>query len=123
MYSDQPTMPSSVVILRNELTRQPASQCRSSTLTIFIGNLLDKCRSRYQRGTDRPRFHRMPDEGASGFFTCRTANAGRRRAPAVPGDHNEGQFGALSESFTPPRTTGTRNLLKLTALSCRAAVL
>src|SRR5215510_3159059 len=37
MYSDQPVMPSSVVILRNELTRQPASQCRSSTLTIFIG--------------------------------------------------------------------------------------
>src|SRR5215472_12328211 len=41
MYSDQPTIPSSVVILRNELTRQPASQCRSSTLTIFIGILLD----------------------------------------------------------------------------------
>src|SRR4029077_11071471 len=41
MYSDQPTIPSSVVILRNELTRQPASQCRSSTLTIFIGTLLD----------------------------------------------------------------------------------
>src|SRR5438309_3926136 len=37
MYSDQPTIPSSVVILRNELTRQPASQCRSSILTIFIG--------------------------------------------------------------------------------------
>src|SRR5436853_6417690 len=36
MYSDQPTIPSSVVILRNELTRQPASQCRSSTLTIFM---------------------------------------------------------------------------------------
>src|SRR5215472_8457903 len=35
MYSDQPTIPSSVVILRNELTRQPASQCRSSTSTIF----------------------------------------------------------------------------------------
>src|SRR3954470_22406195 len=30
-------MPSSVLTLRNELTRQPASQCRSSTLTIFIG--------------------------------------------------------------------------------------
>src|SRR5271169_5051914 len=42
MYSDQPTIPSSVVILRNELTRQPASQCRSSTLTIFIGDLLEK---------------------------------------------------------------------------------
>src|SRR5215831_9048495 len=41
MYSDQPTIPSSVVILRNELTRQPASQCRSSTLTIFICHLLD----------------------------------------------------------------------------------
>src|ERR1700745_3573662 len=37
MYSAQPTMPSSVVILRKELTRQPASQCRSSILTIFIG--------------------------------------------------------------------------------------
>src|SRR5215208_1580929 len=37
MYSDQPTMPSSVVILRNELARHPASQCRSSILTIFIG--------------------------------------------------------------------------------------
>src|SRR6266571_3262736 len=36
MYSDQPTMPSSVVTLRKELTRQPASQCRSSILTIFI---------------------------------------------------------------------------------------
>src|SRR5947207_11984042 len=35
MYSDQPTMPSSVVIFRKELTRQPASQCRSSILTIF----------------------------------------------------------------------------------------
>src|SRR6266446_4952324 len=40
MYSDQPTIPSSVVILRNELARHPASQCRSSTLTIFIGVLL-----------------------------------------------------------------------------------
>jgi hypothetical protein len=30
-----------VVTLRKELTRQPASQCRSSTLTIFIGSLLD----------------------------------------------------------------------------------
>src|SRR6266436_4488537 len=36
MYSDQPMMPSSVVILRKELTRQPASQCSSSILTIFI---------------------------------------------------------------------------------------
>src|SRR5690348_13608697 len=36
MYSDQPTMPSSVVTLRNELTRQPTSQCKSSILTIFI---------------------------------------------------------------------------------------
>src|SRR4051794_3346694 len=36
MYSDQPTMPSSVVILRKELTRHPASQWRSSILTIFI---------------------------------------------------------------------------------------
>src|SRR6516165_8478774 len=41
MYSDQPTMPSSVVTLRNEFVRQPASQCRSSTLTIFIGILLE----------------------------------------------------------------------------------
>src|SRR5579862_6791640 len=40
MYSDQPTRPSSVVILRNELTRQPASQCRSSILTIFIAVVL-----------------------------------------------------------------------------------
>src|SRR5712691_2601783 len=40
MYSDQPTIPSSVVTLRNELTRHPASQCRSSTLTIFIAVLL-----------------------------------------------------------------------------------
>jgi hypothetical protein len=30
-------MPSSVVILRNEKSRQPASQCKSSILTIFIG--------------------------------------------------------------------------------------
>jgi hypothetical protein len=29
-------MPSSVVILRNEKSRQPASQCKSSMLTIFI---------------------------------------------------------------------------------------
>src|SRR5258708_15415987 len=36
MYSDQPMMPSSVVISRKELTRQPASQCRSSILVIFI---------------------------------------------------------------------------------------
>src|SRR5207248_9941024 len=35
MYSDQPAMPSSVVIFRKELTRQPASQCRSSILVIF----------------------------------------------------------------------------------------
>src|ERR1051326_8317005 len=35
MYSDQPLMPSSVVIFRKELTRQPASQCRSSILVIF----------------------------------------------------------------------------------------
>src|SRR6478736_2058948 len=35
MYSDQPVMPSSVVIFRKELTRQPASQCRSSILVIF----------------------------------------------------------------------------------------
>src|SRR5215470_3898419 len=37
IYSDQPTIPSSVVTLRKELTRQPASQWRSSTFTIFIG--------------------------------------------------------------------------------------
>src|SRR5258708_5738891 len=36
MNSDQPTMPSSVVIFRNELTRQPASQCNVSSLVIFI---------------------------------------------------------------------------------------
>jgi hypothetical protein len=36
MYSDQPTIPSSVVTFRKELTRHPASQCRSSILTIFI---------------------------------------------------------------------------------------
>src|SRR5215213_1306766 len=36
IYSDQPTIPSSVVSLRNELTRHPASQCRSSILTIFM---------------------------------------------------------------------------------------
>src|SRR6478609_1903857 len=36
MYSDQPTMPSSVVTFRNELTRHPASQCRSSIAVIFI---------------------------------------------------------------------------------------
>src|SRR5437868_12285280 len=35
MYSDQPVMPSSVVIFRKELTRQPASQCKSSILVIF----------------------------------------------------------------------------------------
>src|SRR5205085_6939283 len=35
MYSDQPTRPSSVVIFRKELTRQPASQCRSSIFVIF----------------------------------------------------------------------------------------
>src|SRR6476469_329528 len=35
MYSDQPVMPSSVVIFRKELTRQPASQCRSSIFVIF----------------------------------------------------------------------------------------
>src|SRR5437764_8899799 len=37
MYSDQPVMPSSVVIFRKELTRQPASQCKSSILVIFTG--------------------------------------------------------------------------------------
>src|SRR4051794_31242420 len=36
MNSDQPTMPSSVVTFRKELTRQPASQCRVSMLVIFI---------------------------------------------------------------------------------------
>src|SRR5580693_9513600 len=37
MNSDQPVTPSSVEILRNELTRQPASQCRVSSLVIFMG--------------------------------------------------------------------------------------
>ena len=37
VYSDQPTRPSSVVTFRNENVRQPASQCRSSILAIFIG--------------------------------------------------------------------------------------
>src|SRR6202022_2154609 len=57
MYSDQPTIPSSVVTLRNELTRQPASQCRSSTLTIFMGNLLDNANSRYQKDAGAPKQH------------------------------------------------------------------
>src|SRR5580704_3865889 len=39
MNSDQPVMPSSVEILRNELTRQPASQCKVSSLVIFMGDL------------------------------------------------------------------------------------
>src|SRR5258707_8669053 len=37
VYSDQPVTPSSVVTFRNENVRQPASQCRSSTFTIFMG--------------------------------------------------------------------------------------
>src|ERR1700722_1268665 len=37
MNSDQPVIPSSVDTLRNEFTRQPASQCRVSILVIFIG--------------------------------------------------------------------------------------
>src|SRR5882757_7491991 len=39
VYSDQPASPSSVVIFRNENVRQPASQCRLSTVAIFIGRL------------------------------------------------------------------------------------
>src|ERR1700683_2081025 len=36
MNSDQPVMPSSVETLTKELTRQPASQCRVSSLVIFM---------------------------------------------------------------------------------------
>src|SRR5262249_41788384 len=39
MNSDQPVMPSSVETLRNELTRQPASQCSVSILVIFTATL------------------------------------------------------------------------------------
>src|SRR3989442_12482926 len=59
MYSDQPTMPSSVVIFTKELTRQPASQCRSSILTIFIviphlgGKALTKSGVPAEAGTHR----------------------------------------------------------------------
>src|SRR5579871_5222348 len=36
MNSDQPVMPASVDTLRNEVVRQPASQCRVSNPVIFI---------------------------------------------------------------------------------------
>src|SRR5689334_9315405 len=41
MNSDQPTTPSSVLILRNEKSRQPALQCRSSILVMRISAFLD----------------------------------------------------------------------------------
>src|SRR6185437_11399105 len=40
VYSDQPTIPSSVVTFRNEKVRQPASQCRSSIRAIFMVGFL-----------------------------------------------------------------------------------
>src|ERR1700753_984504 len=41
MNSDQPTTPSSVLILRNEKSRQPALQCRSSILVMRMSAFLD----------------------------------------------------------------------------------
>src|SRR5438132_14181213 len=87
MYSAQPTMPSSVVILRNEFTRQPASQCRSSTLTIFIdrpppdsnnlGYLADVAGTkqgevqRVRRHWQRRHVSRNRPDGADWIFTLR----------------------------------------------------
>ena len=50
VYSDQPTSPSSVVSLRNENVRQPASQCRSSILASFM-TLLPSLRRVARGGT------------------------------------------------------------------------
>src|SRR5208282_5115336 len=83
MYSDQPTIPSSVVILRNELTRQPASQCRSSTLTIFIGDLLEKTfhvtRCPALRPGCPPSFRGIADDG------CRFVPVSNRKTSSITG--------------------------------------
>jgi hypothetical protein len=71
------------VILRNELTRQPASQCRSSTLTIFIGNLLDSA----------IHFIREPPT-IPGRYLIRVGKQHQRQWPP------RRRFGAVSEFFT-----------------------
>src|ERR1700716_1705373 len=54
-------MPSSVVILRNEKSRQPASQCKSSILTIFIG-------VPFQSKPIEPGHHVVKDRGLLAFI-------------------------------------------------------
>ena len=52
LYSDQPTMPSSVTSLRNEKVRHPASHLKTSYPLTFIVSL-QRLSSRAQRGTLR----------------------------------------------------------------------
>src|SRR5579872_378599 len=68
MNSDQPVMPSSVETFRNELTRQPASQCSVSSLVIFTVLLL---------GSPEPFGHQVSDDSG------RVAIEGRGRFVAL----------------------------------------
>ncbi len=66
MNSDQPVTPSSVLIFRNEKSRQPALQCRSSILvmrmlpSLAVGRMLGR---RHQR---RKAAHVIGDRGGTG---------------------------------------------------------
>src|SRR4030081_2461877 len=86
MYSDQPVMPSSVVIFRKELVRQPASQCRSSILVIFTEF---SSREKYPAphpGPLRPR-GRRGSCGGTGFPSPPFRGARERPAPKARERH------------------------------------
>src|ERR1700720_2093905 len=95
MYSDQPTMPSSVVTFRKELTRQPASQCRSSILVIFIVNPWQEgCRNQLQRpGESRDPFFGARECGQVGPGFRRDAGVGDyAKKSSSGGDFGEHRF-------------------------------
>src|SRR5918911_436756 len=95
MYSDQPVMPSSVVIFKKELPRQPASQCRSSILVIFTRLSLPSSGHHAPPGraasTPRIEARRRPEDNRAGekggpamALRNRLFEFSRRRLEGVP---------------------------------------
>src|SRR6267154_4684614 len=95
MYSDQPKMPSSVVIFRKELTRQPASQCRSSILVIFTEF---SCRNEHPPPHPDPLRPQGRRGSRSGTVFPLRPSGGRGRGPS----RSDGRVRWVSESPSSP---------------------
>src|SRR4051812_14432483 len=89
MNSDQPTTPSSVLILRNAKSRQPALQCKSSILVMrmlpSLGPMLggrEQGRKGWHVGRDRGRAGRAQALGVTGATML---SAGEANGPHAGG--------------------------------------